>query len=297
MSPAHEPAAAPSSPHAPVVGPRVPAWTLAVGAILSVQFGTAISVGLFAAVGIGGAAWLRLLIAAFVLIAIARPRYCRWGWSRLRTPILLGLVTAVMMVSMMGSVAHLPLGTAVAIQFMGPLAVAALHSPGWRATAWPALALLGVLLMTQPWHGAPSIVGVAYAVTGAVAWGLYIVLTQRVGDSFSGIDGLAISIPTAALVTTVVGLPATWGELDARVMALAVVSAVLLPLIPWVLELNALRRLSKTAFGTLMSLEPAIALIVGLVILRQVPDAMQLAGIGCVVIAGVAAERTGHRST
>jgi inner membrane transporter RhtA len=125
---------------------------------------------------------------------------------------------------------------------------------------------------------------------------VYIVLTQRVGDSFAGIDGLAISIPTAALVTTVVGLPATWGGLDVHTLALAVVSAVLLPLIPWVLELNAIKRLSTMALGTLMSLEPAIALIVGVLILRQVPDGMQLAGIGCVVIAGVAAERTGHRS-
>lgn len=296
MSPAHDPAAALSSPHSPAVGRRVPAWTLAVGAIVSVQLGTAISVSLFAAVGIGGAAWLRLLIAALVLIAIARPRYRHWRWTQLRTPVFLGVATAVMLVSMMGSVAHLPLGTAVAIQFLGPLAVAAIHSPGWRATAWPALALLGVFLMTQPWHGAPSFIGVAYAVTGAVAWGVYIVLTQRVGDTFAGIDGLAISIPTAALVTTVVGLPAAWGGLDARILALAVVSAVLLPLIPWVLELNALRRLSKTAFGTLMSLEPAIALIVGVLILRQVPDGLQLTGIGCVVIAGVAAERTGHRS-
>lgn len=274
---------------------RVPAWTFAVGAILSVQVGTAISIDLFDAIGIAGTAWLRLVIAGLAFIAIARPRYWRWSWREVRAPILLGFVTAVMMLSMMGAVAHIPLGTAVAIEFLGPLTVAAIHSPSRRAIAWPALALLGVLLLTQPWNGAPNLVGVAFAVAGAIAWGLYIVVTQHVGDRFSGVDGLAISIPTAAVVTTIVGLPQVSGNLDVRVLAIAVASAALLPLIPWTLELYALRRLTKAAFGTLMSLEPAIALIVGILILRQWPDAMQYLGIVCVVVAGIAAERTGHR--
>lgn len=276
---------------------RVPAWTFAVGAILSVQLGTAISVDLFDAIGIAGTAWLRLVIAGLAFMAIARPRFWRWSWWEVRAPVLLGLVTAVMMLSMMGAVAHIPLGTAVAIEFLGPLTVAAIHSPSRRAIAWPALALVGVLLLTQPWNGAPNVAGVAFAAVGAIAWGLYIIVTQHVGDRFSGVDGLAISIPTAALVTTVVGLPQAWGNVDLQVLGVVVVSAALLPLIPWTLELYALRRLTKAAFGTLMSLEPAIALIVGILILRQWPDPLQYLGIACVVVAGVAAERTGHRDS
>ncbi len=274
---------------------RVPAWSFAVGAMLSVQLGAAVSVELFDSVGVGGTAWLRLMFAAVVLVFIARPRYWEWSWAELRAPMTLGLVTAVMMVSLLGAIDYIPLGTAVAIQFLGPLTVAALHSPSRRAIAWPALALVGVLLLTQPWSGALNLVGVAFAIAGAIAWGLYIVITQHVGDHFDGVDALAISIPTAAVVTTVIGLPQAWGNVDARVLGSAIVSAVLLPLIPWTLELYALRRLTKAAFGTLMSIEPAIALIVGIVVLRQLPDPLQYVGIACVVVAGIAAERTGHR--
>jgi uncharacterized membrane protein len=106
---------------------------------------------------------------------------------------------------------------------------------------------------------------------------------------------LALGPPTAAIVSTVVGLPQAWGNVDLRVLGIAVVSAVLLPLVPWTLELYALRRLTKAAFGTLMSLEPAIALIVGIVVLQQLPDPKQYIGIACVVVAGIAAKRTGHR--
>lgn len=280
---------------APTASPRVPAWTFAVGAMLSVQLGAAISVDLFDSVGIAGTAWLRLLFASIGFVLIARPRYWRWTWRELRAPMALGVVTAVMMLGFLGAIDLIPLGTAVAIQFLGPLTVAAIHSPSRRSMAWPALALVGVLLLTQPWNGTPNLLGIAYAAAGGVAWGLYIVITQHVGDRFAGVDALAISIPTAAVVTTFVGLPQAWGNIDARVLAIAVVSAVLLPLIPWTLELYALRRLTKAAFGTLMSLEPAIALVIGAVVLSQLPDPLQYLGIGCVVIAGIAAERTGHR--
>lgn len=263
--------------------------------MLSVQLGAAVSVELFDSVGVGGTAWLRLLFAAIAFVAIARPRYWRWSWAELRAPMALGVVTAVMMGSLLGAIDYIPLGTAVAIQFLGPLTVAALHSPSRRAMAWPALALVGVLLMTQPWNGTPNLLGVGFAVAGAVAWGLYIVITQHVGDHFEGVDGLAISIPTAAVVMTVIGLPQAWGNVDARVLGIAIVSAVLLPLIPWTLELYALRRLTKSAFGTLMSLEPGIALLVGIVVLGQWPAPLQYVGVACVVIAGVAAERTGRR--
>jgi inner membrane transporter RhtA len=110
------------------------------------------------------------------------------------------------------------------------------------------------------------------------------------------VDGLAISLPVAALVTMFVGLPQAWGHMTLEVLAVALGAAVLLPLIPWTLELYALRRLTKAAFGTLMAIEPAIALAIGIVVLRQIPNGPQVVGMGCVVLAGIAAERTGQRT-
>lgn len=274
---------------------RAPAWSLAVVAMFSVQVGAAISVGLFDDIGVAGTAWLRITLGAIGFVLIARPRYWQWTLRELRAPILLGLVSAVMTLAFLAAIDLLPLGTVVAIEFLGPLTVAAIHSRSRRALAWPALALVGVVLLTEPWQGASSVAGIGFAAIAGVGWGLYIVITQHVGDRFTGVDGLAISLPVAALVTAVVGLPQAWGHLTLEVLLVGLAAAVLLPLIPWTLELYALRRLTKAAFGTLMALEPAIALVIGLVVLHQVPVAAQIVGIGCVVLAGVAAERTGQR--
>ncbi|MBI1350294.1 MAG: EamA family transporter [Actinomycetales bacterium] len=274
---------------------RVPAWSLAVVAMLSVQLGAAISVGLFDEVGVGGTAWLRLTLGAIGFVLIARPRYWQWSLRELRAPVLLGVVSGLMTLAFLAAIDRLPLGTVVAIEFLGPLTVAALHSRDRRALAWPVLAFVGVVLLTEPWQGTPDLLGIALAAIAAVGWGLYIVITQHVGDRFSGVDGLAISLPVAALVAAVVGVPQSWGNLTVQVLLVAAGAAILLPLIPWTFELYALRRLTKSAFGTLMALEPAIAIVIGAIVLSQAPTALQLVGIACVVGAGVAAERTGHR--
>jgi inner membrane transporter RhtA len=276
---------------------RPPAWMLTVTAMLSVQLGAAISVGLFDEIGVGGTAWLRITLGAVGFILLARPRYWRWSVRELRAPALLGVVSAGMTLAFLAAIDRIPLGTAVAIEFLGPLTVAALHSRSRRALAWPLLALVGVVLLTEPWQGTPDALGIAYAAVAAVGWGLYIVITQHVGDRFAGVDGLAISLPVAAIVTAFVGLPQAWGNMTWQVLGVALLAALLLPLIPWTLELYALRRLNAAAFGTLMALEPAIALLIGAVVLHQAPAAVQIVGIGCVVLAGVAAARTGDRES
>jgi inner membrane transporter RhtA len=274
---------------------RVPAWTLAVAAMLSVQLGSAVSFGLIDEIGVVGTAWLRLTLGALGFVLIARPRYWRWTWAQLRAPVALGLVSAVMTMSFLAAIDRIPLGTAVAIEFLGPLTVAAINSRGGRALAWPALALAGVVLLTEPWRGASDFVGIAFACLGGIGWALYIVITQHVGDRFAGVDGLAISLPVAALVAAVVGVPQAWGHLTVQVLAVGLLAALLLPLLPWTLELIALRRLTKAAFGTLMALEPAIALVIGIVLLHQRPATWQVVGMACVVVAGIAAERSGRR--
>jgi inner membrane transporter RhtA len=274
---------------------RTPAWTLAVGAMLSVQVGAALSVSLFPAIGPVGTVWLRLTVAAIFFIAIARPRFTGLGPRDLGVPVALGVMTGVMTVFFVLALDRIPLGTVVAIEFLGPLGVAVVRSRSARGLVWPVLAFAGVVLLTEPWTGEIDPLGVLYAALAAVGWAAYIVLTQKVGDRFSGLQGLALTMPVAAVVAAFVGVPQAIGGLTLQVLAIGAALALLLPIIPFALELQALRRLTTAAFGTLMALEPAIATLVGAVLLAQIPGAIQVAGVALVVVAGVGAERSGHR--
>jgi inner membrane transporter RhtA len=267
---------------------------LAAGAMLCVQLGLAASVGLFDRIGPEGAAWLRLAWAAVLLLVLVRPRPSAFTRTGLWACVALGIVTAGLTLFFMAAVARLPLGTASALEFLGPLGVAVARGRG-DAKVWPVLAAVGVVLLTRPWSGLVDLVGVGFALAAAVLWAAYILLTQRVGDEVSGLRGLAVSMPVAGLVATVVAGPFVAGDLTVELVLAGLGLAVLLPVIPFALELLALRRLTTAAFGTLMSLEPAIALVIGLLVLHQVPGWAPLVGIAFVVAAGIGAERTGGR--
>lgn len=269
---------------------------MAVASMLCVQLGLAASVGLIDRIGAEGAAWLRLFWAAVLLLLIVRPRPSQFSRTALKYGIALGVVTAGVTMLFMAAVARLPLGTASAIEFLGPLGVAVWRGRGGGREVWPLLAGVGVLLLTQPWDGGADPVGVAFALAAACCWAAYILLTQRVGDEVAGIGGLALSMPVAGIVATVVAGPSVLGRITPELMLIGVGLAILLPVVPFTLELLSLRRLTTAAFGTLMCLEPAFALLVGLVALAQVPDALAVLGIGFVVAAGVGAERTGARA-
>ncbi|MGD9958906.1 EamA family transporter [Nocardioides sp.] len=268
---------------------------MAVVSMTTVQLGLAASVGLFDSLGPTGVAWLRLAWAGLLILVIVRPRPSTFTRRSLLASVALGVVTGALTLLFMAAVARLPLGTASALEFLGPLGVAVARSRGGKML-WPLLAAVGVLLLTEPWHGEVDPVGVACALGAAACWAAYILLTQRVGDEVSGLQGLAVSLPVAAVVATFVAAPSALGELTWHLVLVGAGLAVLLPLIPFALELLALRRLTTAAFGTLMSLEPAIALVVGLVLLHQVPGLWPVLGIGFVVAAGIGAERTGARS-
>jgi inner membrane transporter RhtA len=280
--------------------PPVPARTarsgaaLAAGAMLCVQLGLAASVGLFDRIGPEGAAWLRLAWAAVLLLVVVRPRPSAFTRTGLQACVALGIVTAGLTLFFMAAVARLPLGTASALEFLGPLGVAVVRG-GRRGLQWPALAGVGVVLLTEPWHGGADLVGVGFALAAAVCWAAYILLTQRVGDEVAGLRGLAVSMPVAGIVATLVVGPSVLGRITPELLLIGLGLAVLLPVVPFSLELLALRRLTSAAFGVLMSLEPAIALVVGLVALHQVPGAAALVGVAFVVAAGIGAERTGAR--
>ena len=215
-----------------------------------------------------------------ILLAAVRPRPWRFRRSVLLATVALGIATAGVTMLFMVAVAGLPLGTASALRssarsaWRSPAAAAArLLSPGFAAA--------GVLLLTHPWQGSLDLAGIAAALGAAICSAACIMLTQAVGDEAAGLQGLAVSITVAALAATSVSGPAVIGDLTPHLLVAGFCLALLLPVIPFSLEMYALRRITTSAFGTLMCLQPAIALVAGLALLGQVPRVWSLAGVAC----------------
>lgn len=276
----------------------MPPWTMALAAMLAVQLSNALSVPVINQVGSAGTAWLRMCFGAVFLWLIAKPAIHTLRKKDIPALIALGVATGFMTTFFLAAVARIPLGTAVAIEFLGPLAVAGIMSKQRKALIWPLLALIGVVLLTEPWHGRIDFAGVCFALIAGTCWGLYNLFTQHVGDRFSGISGLSLTIPVAALATLPVGLPQViGGEFTWWVLPAAAGIALISPVIAFGLEMLALRHMTHTAFGTLLSIEPAFGVLIGLLVLAQTPTFMQIAGIALVVLAGAAAQRDGRRTT
>jgi inner membrane transporter RhtA len=268
---------------------------MAVGSMLTVQVGLGAAVGLIGDLGAEGTAWLRLIWAGAIFLVLGRPWRLHLTRPALASGVVLGVATAGVTLLFMGAIARLPLGMASALEFLGPLGVAVARGSGRGRLMWPALAAIGVVLLTEPWSGTADPVGVALALGAALCWATYIVFTQRVGDQVAGVGGLAVSMPVAAVVASLVAGPETLGRMTPHLWLVGLGLALMLPVVPFTLELLALRRLNTAAFGTLMSLEPGFALLVGLVLLGQVPTLLAVVGIGFVVAAGIGAERSGAR--
>lgn len=268
---------------------------MSLGSMLCVQVGVAVAVTLMDRVGPEGAAWLRLFWAGVILLVLVRPRFGAFSRAALLASVALGIVTALITLLFMAAVARIPLGTASALEFLGPLAVAVATGTGRGRLLFPALAGAGVLLLTRPWVGAVDGLGVLLALAAAVCWASYILLTQRVGDAVGGINALAVSMGVAGVVATIAVGPAVFDRMTPELLLIGVGLTVLLPVVPFTLEFLALRRLTTSAFGTLMSLEPAFAMLVGLLVLGQVPAVLGVVGIVLVVAAGIGAARSGAR--
>lgn len=269
---------------------------MATASMLCVQVGLALSLGLIDQIGVEGAAWLRLAWAGVLLLLIVRPRRSAFTRTTFLTCVLLGVVTAAVTLLFMAAIARIPLGTASALEFLGPLGVAVIHGKGMSRFAWPGLAAAGVVLLTQPWAGAIDYVGVLFALSAAVCWGCYILLTQRVGDGVDGVNGLAVSMGVAGVFATLIVGPAVIPRITPEILLFGIGLAILLPVVPFTLELLALRRLTTASFGTLMSLEPAFAMLVGFLVLSQAPGIVGVLGICLVVAAGIGAARSGART-
>lgn len=275
----------------------IPPWLLAISAMLCFQLSAALAVPIIDMIGPAGTAWLQLCMGSVLLWIIVRPPLRS---LRLRDiPALLGLgaVTGLVNVFFLSAIERIPLGTAIAIQLLGPLVLAGVTAKRRSALLWPALALVGVVLLTEPWSGRIDMIGVGFVLLGAVGWACYILLTQRVGDRFAGISGLSITIPTAAIVTAVFGIPqVVTSEFPLWVFPAIAGLALLAPVATYGLEMLALRRMTQAAFGTLFALEPVFGLLMGLIVLSQLPTLLQIVGIIIVVFAGAMAQRGGLRA-
>jgi inner membrane transporter RhtA len=264
--------------------------------MVSVQTGAAVAVLLFDRVTPAGSAWLRLSFGAVMLLLWTRPRVWALPKRELGASAALGLAGAAMTLCSFQAIDRLPLGTVSAVEFLGPLTLAVAGSRKAHDLLGPGLALAGVLLLTQPWSRSADWSGIGWALGAAVGLAGYIVLTQRVADRLAGQQGIALATVAAALATGPVAAPAAepdWWSV--QVLVVSALAALLLPVIPHVLESYALRRLTARAYGTLMSLEPAVGTVIGLVMLAQTPDLRQVVGVVSVCAAGMTACRSGRR--
>jgi inner membrane transporter RhtA len=268
---------------------RAPAPLLVLGAIVSVQFGGAMAATLIPSVGVFGSVALRLTIAAVILLLALRPRLRGRATADWLVVSAFGAILGMMNLFFYGALARIPIGVTVTIEFIGPLLLATVLSHRRKDLLAVAGAAAGVVLISgitsTPWSDI-DLTGLLLALAAGAAWAAYIVLSARTGARFAQLDGLAIAMTLAAVLVAPVGLITAGSALvtpDAlwRGATIAILSSVL----PYSLELIALRRLAAHVFGILLSLEPAVAALAGLFVLGQQLSRPQLAGMACVIAA------------
>ena len=272
--------------------PQAGAVLLVLGGIVSVQVGASVAKNLFDDVGPAGAVFLRVGFAALLLVAIWRPSLRGLPREHMRDIALFGFVLAAMNFSFYEALDRIPLGIAVTLEFVGPLAVAIWASRRRADLVWVALAAAGILLLSPVPGGSISAAGAALALLAGVFWAFYIVLTARVGRAAPGGAPLALAMVFGAVLLLPAGAAHADELGDLGVLAAGLAVAVLSSAIPYSLELEALRRLARGTFGVLMSLEPAVAAAVGFVALGQDLAARELVAIALVVAASAGALRT-----
>jgi inner membrane transporter RhtA len=302
---ARPPAAAPAA---------LPAALVLAGAV-SVQCGAGIASRLFAQVPPAAVTALRLWAATLILGAVAGPGTIRTirglvirrAWGDAATMAAFGGGLALMNFAIYQAFARIPLGIAVTIEFLGPLAVAVAGSlrarpPGRRAgvapaylsMVWALLAAGGVLLLARAAGGQLNLAGVAWALVSATGWAAYILFNKATGERAAGASGLMVAMTVAAALVSAPGVVAGGAAMfRPRFLAEGAAIGLLSSVIPYWLELEALRRVPARVFGVWMSLQPAVAALIGLIMLRQQLGLAEWTGICCVVLASAGAARGG----
>ncbi|SCF21665.1 EamA family transporter [Micromonospora mirobrigensis] len=273
---------------------RVGAIGLVLGGALSVQFGSAVAASIFPRTGVSGAVTLRLTLGALVMLLVCRPRlrgHDRADWVAVGA---FGLALAGMNSIFYHAIERIPLGPAVTLEVLGPLALSVFTARRLAAWCWAGLALAGVALLGQGGFERLDPVGAGLALGAGALWAAYIVCSARVGGRFPRADGLALALAVAALVTLPIGLLDAGGRLwHPVVLGLGAGLALLASVLPYTLELLALRRLPTATFAVLMSLGPAIAALAGWLVLGQALHVREMVAIALVIAASIGAVRAG----
>ena len=287
-------------------GPQIraaPASLLVFAGIISVQLGAGLAGRMFAELGPAGVTGLRLWWSALIVAVIGGRALARTlrtvvadrAWRDLAVAVAFGVVLGIMNFSIYQSFARIPLGVAVTIEFLGPLAVAVASSRRWLDVLWVVLAAAGVLLLTEGGGGhALNLAGIAFGLVAAAGWAAYILLSRATGQRFGGSSGLVIAMVVAAVVVTGPAISAAGPALlHPGVIAEGLAIGLLSSVIPYRLELEALRRVPAGVFGIWMSVEPAVAALVGLVLLSEALLIRQWLAILLVIVACAGAARYG----
>ncbi|MGI5501533.1 EamA family transporter [Lentzea sp. CA-135723] len=269
----------------------IPPTALVLLGIVSVQVGAAFAKQLFTVAGSAGTVTLRLVMAALILVAIWRPTL-RLDRRTLLTVLVYGTVLAAMNLCFYAALARIPLGAAVTIEFLGPLAVAVAGSRRWLDGLWVLLAGAGVVLLTG-FQGGLLWTGVLFALAAGAFWAGYILVTAKLGSQTSDGQGLALAMVVGAVIALPFGITsAGTAMLDPLILAAGFAVALMSSVIPYSLELEALRRMPPRVFGILMSMEPVVAAIAGLLLLGEELKPAQWVAVCCVVIASIGSTRT-----
>jgi inner membrane transporter RhtA len=269
---------------------RFKAILLVLAAATSVQAGASVAKSLFATLGPPGVVWLRLLFGSVALWVAARPQLRSRPWRELRLLVALGIVLVSMNITFYESIDRIPLGIAVTIEFLGPLAVATITSRRKLDLLWIALAGIGVALLAGGSASGVHTLGLVLAALAGLCWALYITVSVPVGRLFPGASGLAPAMLLGALLITPWGIASAGSGLrDPQVIGAAAGVGLLSSALPWSLELEALRRLPTNVFGVVLALEPVIAALMGSLFLHQHLGARSWLAIGLVVTASAGA--------
>jgi inner membrane transporter RhtA len=266
----------------------VPAPVLVLVAIVSVQTGSAFARTAFDVTGAAGITLLRLAISGLLLTALVRPSVRRWTRAQWVAAATLGLTMGAMNLVFYLSIREVPLGVAVTVEFVGPLALALVQTKRGRDFAWVVLAGAGVALLGLERGGSVPLGGLALALLAGMFWAGYILASSRVGSLLAGLDGLAVALLVGALLALPFGAAGAGRALtDGKALGAGVAVALLSSVVPYGLEMTALRTLPTRVFGVLMSLEPGAAAVAGLVVLGQVLGVRELVALVLVSLASV----------
>ena len=256
--------------------------------ILSVQFGSALAKSLFDDLGPWGVVFLRVAFSALILFAIGRPRFNSAVRQNFRAILTYGIVLTMMNSLFYASIARIPLGIAISLEFTGPLGLSVLKSQRWLDGLWAVLALVGIILLTPVTGAALDPLGMFFALAAGICWALYILLAAKVGSILPGVEGLTWGLIVGTIVLLPIGIATTGSALlNPRLLGLGAGVALLSSMLPYSLEMVALRSLPIKVFGVMLSLEPMVGVVAGFLILGETLSARSL--IACLLVSIAAA--------